>query len=124
MREPLECLEAQHLASRSSRRDANPSEDEIGNRQRTDCAEDHDRRAPIERHFVEVIPHPPGGLLEDPRPRIELVDVSLNPRQLSKEGLLVHHARVRIDDRALLLSLGRRGQSDEAGKRDRAEHET
>src|SRR5262245_13717551 len=29
MREPLDCLEARHLASRSPRRDANPSEDEI-----------------------------------------------------------------------------------------------
>src|SRR6266446_6591359 len=114
MREPLECLEAQHLAPRSPRRDADPSEKEIGCRQGGKRAEDHDRAAPIERHFVEVIPHPSGGLYEDARPRVELIDVALNPRKLTKEGLLIHHARLRVDERALLLSLGRRSQSDEA----------
>src|SRR5260370_17857347 len=89
MREPLECLEAQHLAPRSPRRDADPSEKEIGCRQGGKRAEDHDRAAPIERHFVEVIPHPSGGLYEHPRPRVERVDAALDPRRLVTGGRLL-----------------------------------
>src|SRR5262249_62087161 len=40
MRKPLDCLEAWHLTSRSSRRDANTSEAKIGSRQRGERRED------------------------------------------------------------------------------------
>ena len=73
---------------------------------------------------MEVVPHPPGGLNEDARSRVELVDVSLNSRKLSQERLFIHHAHVRVDDRALWLSLSKRGQREDACKRHRAEHET
>src|SRR5258708_11061059 len=101
MRERRECLEAQHLAPRSPRRDADPSEKEIGCRQGGKRAEDHDRAAPIGRHFAEVIPPPSAGLYEHPRPRVELGDVALAPRMLAKQGLLIYHARARVFDRAL-----------------------
>jgi hypothetical protein len=43
---------------------------------------------------------------------------------LSKQSLFIDGARVRIDRRALLLGVGRRGERDEASDRDRAKDET
>ena len=114
MREALERLEARHLASRSSRRDTKRSEQKIGRRQRGQRAEDHGRGEPIERHLVEVVPDPPGGLNEDARARIELVDVSLDARSFAKQCLFVDDARVGIDQRR--LRNGWRAEGNEAAK--------
>ena len=84
MHEALDCLEARHLAPGSSGRNAKSADKEISRRQRRQRAENHGRGEPIKRHFVEVIPHPPGGLNEDARPLIELVDVSLDARNFAK----------------------------------------
>jgi hypothetical protein len=43
---------------------------------------------------------------------------------LSKQNLFIHDARIRIDQRALLLGVGRRGKSDEAGDSNRAKDQT
>ena len=71
---------------------------------------------------MEVIPHPPGGLNENARPLIELVDVALNARGFAKQRLFVDDARVRIDKRR--LRNGWRAESNEPANRQRAEHQT
>jgi hypothetical protein len=63
-------------------------------------------------------------LNEDARALVGLVDLSFNARRLSKQSLFIDGARVRIDRRALLLGVGRRGERDEASDRDRAKDET
>jgi hypothetical protein len=78
----------------------------------------------VQSHFVKVIPGPPGGLNEDARSLVEQVGLSFDARRLSKQNLFIHDARVRIDQRALLLGVGRRGKSDEAGDSNRAKDQT
>ena len=98
MHEALEGAEARHLVTGSSLRDADASEEEIGCGQAGNRGQDHDRAEPVQRDFVEMIPNPSGGLNKRARSRVELVDVALNPRKFSQQRLLVHNARVRIDD--------------------------
>src|ERR1700730_7567506 len=71
-------------------------------------------------NLVKVIPSPPGGLNEDARSLVEQVGLSFDARRLLKQSLLIHNARIRIDQPALLLGVGRRGKSNEAGNRNRA----
>jgi hypothetical protein len=97
MHEPLECLEAQHLASGPSRRDAEPAEDKIANRQPSDGTEDDDGAEPVQCNLVEMIPGSPGGLNEDTRSLVGLVDYPFNAWRLSKQSLFIHDARVRIN---------------------------
>ena len=54
------------------------------------------------------------------RALIELIDISFDARGLSKQRLLIHDARVRIDRRTLRLGVGRRGNRDDAGDRNHA----
>jgi hypothetical protein len=63
-------------------------------------------------------------LNEDARSLVEQVGLSFDARRLSKQNLLIHDARVRIDQRALGLGAGRRRESDEASDRNRAGDET
>jgi hypothetical protein len=44
-----------------------------------------------------MIPGSPGGLNEDARPLVELVDFSFNARRLSKQRLFIQDPRARID---------------------------
>ena len=74
MHEPLECLEAQHLASGPSRRDAEPAEDKITRCQPDDGADNDDGAEPVQCNLVKVIPGPPSGLNEDARALVGLVD--------------------------------------------------
>ena len=62
---------------------------------------------------MKVIPDPPGRLNENAGPLVGLVDFSLNARNLLQQRLFIHHACVRIDQRALLLWVSRRGKSDD-----------
>ena len=72
---------------------------------------------------MEVVPYPSVGLNEHARPRVELVDVSLDARKLAEEGALVDHICLRIDNRRL-LSLGRHREGDGAGNRHCPKQET
>src|SRR5260221_12545760 len=100
MGEPLECLKAQPLASRSSLRDAEPSKDEIARRQRGKRPEDYDRTEPGQYDLVKIFQLPSGGLDEDARALVGLVDLSFNGGRLSKQSLCSDGAPVRLDVRA------------------------
>jgi hypothetical protein len=62
VREPLKGLEADDLLARTPCRNAQPSHDQIGGAQNRDHAEDHDRAAPTQENFVEIIPRSSGRL--------------------------------------------------------------
>src|SRR3981189_3857668 len=97
MRGSLERLEAQYLASRPSRRDAEPSEEEICRGERRKRADDCDRTDPAQHDLVKVIPGASGRLNEDARPRVELIDLPLDARKLPKKCLLIDDIRLRMD---------------------------
>jgi hypothetical protein len=63
-------------------------------------------------------------LNEDTRSLVGLVDQSFNARRLLEQSLFIYDARVRIDRRAWLLGVDRRGESDETGDRNRSKDET
>src|SRR6266436_6957385 len=62
MRITLKGFEAEDFLSRASFGNSNPTDDQIGEAKENDRAEDHDRTAPMQQHFVKIIPGPPGRL--------------------------------------------------------------
>ena len=72
----------------------------------------------MQSYLVEVIPGPPGGLNEDARSLVELVDLSFDIRGFSKQRLFIHDAGIRVDHiDALLGQGGRYAQDDERADR-------
>jgi hypothetical protein len=114
MREPLECSKAQHLASRSSRRDPKPSEDEIRRGERGERPDDCDRTDPAQHDLVKVIPDASRRLNEDARAGVELIDLALDARKFAQQRLLIDDVRLRVDRRIRLLGEGGRRESDKA----------
>ena len=117
-------LETQHLASRASRRDADSAEHEISRRQPGDRAEDDDGAEPVQRHLVKVIPHPPGGLNEDTRAPVGLVDISPSMRGASRSSVCSFTTLASGSTVGALLSVRGRGDSNEPSDRNRTKDET
>src|SRR4029077_1192883 len=124
MREPLECPKAQYLASRSSRRDEEPSEGEISGCERRERPDDRDRADPAQHDLVKVVPGASGRLNEDARTRVELIDLSLDAREFAKQRPLIDDVRLRVNRRIRLLGEGRRRESNETADHNGGKYQT
>ena len=120
MRRPLKCIEAGDLSTRASRRDAKAPEEEIAGGQCRKRSDNCDRPDPPQYDLVEVIPGAAGGLNEDPRLRIELVDVPLDAGKFLQQRPLIDRIRLRLECRARLLGEGRHREADKPADRNPA----
>src|SRR5260370_31977468 len=97
MRKALEGVEATYLPSGTSGGDPDPSDAEIDNRQQGNRTGDHDGADPMQEHFMEETPGSASRLYQDALARFGDDDRPLDPRRLSQQVLLLHRARIWID---------------------------
>ena len=94
-----------------------PPHDQIGDAQCRDHAEDHDRAAPMQENFVEIIPGPSGGLDQHGCLRIGNVYPSFSARHLLEQVAFAGDACSRIR-----RAIGAELLCDRRGRRHEGEH--